>query len=167
MARTFFAAVATLITLLVSASSFAVVPPITQPAWAQLSADQKQVLAPLADEWDAMENLRRKKWLGIAERYAKQTPAEQVRVQERMREWARLSAEERKAARAKFKSVSNASPERKEVLKQKWQEYSGLPDEEKARLKEEAARKSVPRSPPPGRPLAPASTGTTPAVTGR
>ena len=32
-----------------------------QAAWAQLSAQQKVILAPLAKEWDSLENIRKKK----------------------------------------------------------------------------------------------------------
>src|SRR5689334_16196231 len=66
-----------------------------QPAWSSLSTDQRTVLAPLSKEWDNMENFRKKKWLGIAERYAKMTPDEQQRVQKRMRDWATMTPEQR------------------------------------------------------------------------
>jgi len=136
----------------------AVVPPITQPNWSQLTPEQRVTLSPLAGEWDSMDSLRRTKWLGIAQRYTKMTPPEQARVQERMREWAKLTAEERKAAREKYKTMKNAPPEKKESLRQKWQEYSELPAEEKERLKAEAARNRSPagaprdRHPRPGNP---------------
>ena len=54
-----------------------------QPGWTQLSPQQKNILAPLAKDWDELENIRKKKWLGIAERYPNMKPDEQQRMQER------------------------------------------------------------------------------------
>lgn len=74
-------------------------------------------------------------------------------MQRRMTDWAKLTPDERKRARDKYKSLQKASPERKEAVLQKWQEYKELPESEKARLKAEATRKGTPR-PPPARPAA-------------
>jgi hypothetical protein len=109
----------------------------------ELAADQREILAPLASEWDALELWRRKKWLGIAERYPAMKAEEQARVQRRMVEWVKLSPEERKLAREKFKNLQKATPEHKETVKQKWQEYKELPEEEKQRLQAEAAAKAA------------------------
>ena len=94
--------IAGVILSLALAAPLAAQPPTTavigtppQPGWSLLSAQQKTILAPLAGEWDRMENIRRKKWLGIAERYPAMKPDEQRRVQERMREWARRESPER------------------------------------------------------------------------
>jgi hypothetical protein len=43
--------------------------PLSQPSWSELNPDQKRILAPLSGDWDKMEGFRRKKWLGIAQRY--------------------------------------------------------------------------------------------------
>ena len=145
MART-LAVVTVALGLLVFQPAHAVVPPIKQPSWVELSADQREVLAPLAGEWDQFEYSRRKKWLGIAERYPAMKSEEQARVQRRMLEWVKLSPEERKLAREKYKKLQKAPPERKETVKQKWQEYKDLPEEEKQRLQAEAAAKAKPRN---------------------
>ena len=65
-----------------------------QPGWTELSAQQKSVLAPLSGTWDRMENYRRKKWLGIAQRFPAMAPDEQRRVQGQMQEWAKLTPEQ-------------------------------------------------------------------------
>ena len=70
-----------------------------KPAWSELSPSQQKVLAPLAPEWDQWDTVRRRKWVGIADRYPKMKPAEQERLQRRMEAWAKLSPAERKAAR--------------------------------------------------------------------
>lgn len=125
-----------------------VVPPLSQPSWAELNAEQKRILAPLSTEWDKMEGFRRIKWLGIAQRYPSLSSDEQARVQRRMIDWAKLTPDERKRARDKYKSLQKASPERKEEVKLKWQEYQDLPESEQTRLKAEANQKPTPRPAP-------------------
>lgn len=119
----------------------AVVPELRQPAWAELTQEQKLILAPLSRDWDKMEAFRKKKWLGIAKRYPTMKPEEQARVQRRMQDWASLTPEQRTQARAQYKTLKTAPPEKKEAIKQKWEQYKELPDEEKKRLAEKAASK--------------------------
>ena len=142
----------------------AIVPPLSQPSWTELSAEQKRVLAPLAGEWNKMEGFRRKKWLGIAQRYPSLSLDEQTRMQRRMTAWAKLTPDERKQARDQFRSLQKAPPEKKEAVKLKWQEYKELSEGEKARLKAEASTKPTPRPPPPkasGTPVARSEAGKT------
>ena len=128
-------------------------PSSSQPEWAELTAHQREVLAPLANDWHTLEKQRKQKWLGIADRYAAMTPLEQQRVQKRMREWAALTPEQRKAARDRYKDLRNTPQPQKEALAQKWEEYRNLPDEEKRKL---AASKAP-------KPLTPQTSGTRPA----
>lgn len=107
-----------------------------QPSWNLLGAQQKSTLAPLAGEWDKMDNVRRKKWLGIAERYPAMKPDEQHRVQDRMREWADLAPEQRAKVRDSYKEFNQLPAEQKQVVKQKWEAYSNLTPEEKQRVRQ-------------------------------
>lgn len=107
-----------------------------QPAWQQLSTQQKNALAPLARDWDKMENLRKRKWLGIADRFPAMSAGEQARVQERMREWASLTPEQRSRVRESYKDFSQLTDAQKRVVREKWEAYSNLPPEEKQRVRE-------------------------------
>lgn len=149
MARARFGLVLAIALWLAAPFSHAVIaPPLSQPSWTELSTEQRRVLAPLSAEWDKMDGFRRKKWLGIAQRYQSMSADEQTRMQHRMTAWAKLTPDERKRARDQYKSLQKAPPEKKEAVKLKWEEYKGLPESEKARLKAEAARKPSPRPPP-------------------
>jgi len=108
-----------------------------QPGWSLLSTPQKAILAPLAAEWDKLDNIGRKKWLGIAERYPAMKPEEQRRVQDRMREWANLTPEQRAKVRDTYKEFNQLPSEQKQTVKQKWEAYSSLPPEEQQRLRQE------------------------------
>lgn len=109
---------------------------LPQPGWEALSPLQKSILAPLATDWNSMENLARKKWLGIAERYPNMKSDEQRRLQERMREWAALTPEQRSKVRGSYKDFNQLPAEQKAVVKQKWEAYSNLPSDEKQRIRE-------------------------------
>lgn len=124
----------------------AVTPPLSQPSWVELNTEQKRVLAPLSAEWDTMDGFRRKKWLGIAQRYQAMGADEQVRMQRRMTDWAKLTPDERKRARDQYKSLQKAPPEKKAAVKLKWQEYRDLPESERAQLKADASQQPVPRT---------------------
>lgn len=120
-------------------AAYAAVPSLTPPTWKELTLQQRQILQPLSEDWDGMASFRRKKWIGIAERYSRLTPEEQQRMQSRMKTWARLPSEERRIAREKFKKMQQASQEKRESIKLRWEQYMELPDEEKQHLKQQAA----------------------------
>jgi len=62
------------------------------------------------------------RWLAVADRYPKMTPAEQKRVQERMQEWAKLTPQQREAARARYRALSKLTPEQRRSIVRQWTE---------------------------------------------
>ena len=128
---------------LLSASAMAQPVAIPPPSWGDLSAAEKQVLAPLAPpEWDKLDAQRRLKWRSIAQRYPQMTATEQQRFQQQMRTWAQLSPQERAAARERYKTLKALPPEKKQEVQQKWEQYQSLPPETKREL---AAKPTPPR----------------------
>ena len=119
--------------LLAFAAADAVAAPAEkEPAWAALTADQQQVLAPLAGDWDKRLNRNQKvKWIGIAKRYPAMKPEEQKRVQMRMQRWAKLTPAQREQAREQYRSIGKAAPDHREKLRRLWAEYQALPPHEK------------------------------------
>jgi hypothetical protein len=113
---------------------------------------------------DSLENIRKKKWLAIAERYPAMKQDDQQRMQDRMREWAGLSPLERSKVRDTYKDFKQLPAEQKQVVKQKWQAYSNLPPEERQRLRESGKSSKLLSSPgtPPDAPSAEATAGITP-----
>ena len=105
-----------------------------RPAWAELTAEQQQVLAPLKADWESLAPERRRKWIGIAKRYPKMKPEEQQRVQRRMQTWANLSPQERQHVRERYKRMSEAARAKRGDLRQQWAEYLALPSHERERL---------------------------------
>jgi hypothetical protein len=101
------------------------------PAWASLTADQQQVLAPLRADWDRLSPDRKRKWIGIAKRYPTMAPEEQQRVQRRMQAWAKLTTEQRWQARQQYRNIEKIAPDRRRDLRRYWAEYQALSPQEK------------------------------------
>lgn len=116
------------------------------PSWAQLNADQREALAPLAGDWDKYDATRKKKWLDIAVRYKDLSPEGQQTMHERMPDLAKLTPEQRSTARENFKRAYALPPDKRRALTQQFQD---LPEEKKRELAELAAKKP---GPPPRRP---------------
>ncbi|SDY75153.1 Protein of unknown function [Collimonas sp. OK242] len=105
------------------------------PAWNELSAVQKHVLEPLAPDWDKLKPTTRKKWLEISGRYASMTPAEQERLQARMRGWVTLTPEQRRIARENYARANKLDTEQRAL---RWQQYQQLSEQQKEELAEQA-----------------------------
>ena len=105
-----------------------------RPAWAELTADQQMILAPLKADWDALETERRRKWIGVAKRYPAMTAQGQERVQRRMQVWAKLSPEQRRQARESYKQIVKAPPTKRANLREQWAAYQQLSPQERDTL---------------------------------
>jgi hypothetical protein len=94
-----------------------------KPDWSELNPAQQQVLAPLKDHWSDLASTPRQKWVKVANAYPKMKPDEQQRLQERMRDWVKLSSEQRRAAREKYLAIKKLPPAKREDVKLQWQQY--------------------------------------------
>lgn len=154
MAKT---AVALIISLCIALSVFAAQPAsqvakAARPAWSELTPAQQQVLAPLAAEWGSMDTVRRKKWVGIANRYPKMKPAEQQLLQKRMKDWAALTPAQRQVARNRYQELNKRPPAQRRSMSKQWQEY-----------RRSLAKPETPFDPPVGEPITPSSAPASPA----
>lgn len=131
------------------------VEPDTRPRWNELTPTQQNALAPLAADWNKIEVFRKKKWLEIGNRFAGMNSDEQARVQERMREWAKLTPDERRVAREIYVRTKKLDASQKSA---QWQEYQQLPEDQKKKLAADIpAKKRVSNLPM-------SATGSTPAA---
>lgn len=124
----------------------AATPNSKQPSWAELSAEDRQVLAPLESRWNGFSTQRKKMWLGISKNYPAMTPEEQAKVQRRLESWVKLSQAERRTVREGYKDLQKLPPDKKLTLRQQWDEYNKLPEEERRRLSS-GAKVPPPRAP--------------------
>jgi hypothetical protein len=115
--------------------------PGDKPLWRTLTPSQQLALQPLQAEWDQMDGVRKQKWLQLANRFTSMKPEEQQRVQERMREWAKLTPAQRELARETYARARKIGADQKTAS---WENYQLLPDEQKKKLAASAAgRKST------------------------
>ncbi len=111
-----------------SASSPAVSVVIAGPKWQELSQGQQHILKPLSTTWNSLHATSKSKWIAIAQSYPSRSPAEQLRMQERMVEWAALTPVARERARLNFAETKKLSPAERAA---DWETYQGLSAQEK------------------------------------
>ncbi|MBC7756916.1 MAG: DUF3106 domain-containing protein [Bdellovibrio sp.] len=107
--------------------------------WAQLTDDQRKVLAPLGSQWDTLRPWQREKMLDIAHDYPKMDAQKQQLVQKRLISWSRMTPYERENARKRYQEFSALSADKKDEVRKKWSDYQKLPDAERAKLRRESA----------------------------
>lgn len=110
------------------------------PSWSGLTPAQRVILAPLEQEWHQLGPDRRLKWLEVANRMPDLPVEEQARMQERMRDWARLSPKERSLARIGFQAARQVDADERRA---KWEAYQALPLERRAELAQQGAKKQA------------------------
>lgn len=122
-------------TLLLMLASVASLAADTGLAWASLTPAQRQILAPLRQDWSTIDANRQQKWVELAAKFPTLPAAERHRIQARMNEWAKLSPTERAAARMQFQEVRRLPAEERQA---QWQAYQALPPEERSKLAQKA-----------------------------
>ena len=130
-----------LVSLLFATPSMAAGMAATVP-WQELTPQQQQILAPLANDWNTLSKKQQNNFIGIAKRYPQKTPLQQQRLQERMVKWSKLTPAQRQRARDKFQSVKQLPPEKREAEKQALREKH-------AKKHPEAASAVLPATPSP------------------
>lgn len=109
--------------------------------WNQLSADQRNHLAPLERSWPALSATRKMRWIEVSQRLPSMPEAERARVRQRMEEWAALSPAERVRARIQFQEAKQIDSSQRRA---QWEAYQALPPERR----QELAATRVPPVPP-------------------
>ncbi len=103
----------------------------TRPTWAELSRTQQEALRPLAQIWPNLSELHKRKWLVLSQNYDEFSPQEQHKLQQRMSDWASLTARERAQARLHFAEVQQLPGDERRA---KWEAYQALSDEQRRKL---------------------------------
>lgn len=117
-----------------------VLPPVSAlapaPTWQSLTPAQRNLLAPLANDWDQLGPNQRSKWLNATPRLAALPAPELARLHERMRDWAHLTPSERANARVSFQVAKQVDADQRQA---KWEAYQALPPEKRQELADKAA----------------------------
>lgn len=112
---------------------------VKQVKWAELTGEQRKVLAPLGKEWDTLRPWQREKMLDIAKEYPKMDVEKQARIQKRLIVWSRMTPFERENARKRYQQFHSLSAVQKDELRKKWIEHQKLPEVEREKLRKESS----------------------------
>lgn len=115
--------------------------------WHNLTAAQREVLAPLEHDWPTIEAPRKQKWIALTARFKTLSPEERSRITARMSEWTKLTPAERGQARLRFEEARQVPATDRSA---RWQEYQALPPERREEFAARAARAASAASPSAG-----------------
>ena len=94
-----------------------------QPLWIDLAPAQKAFLQALEPQWYTLSATERKSWVSLADRVPKMNLAQQKTATVRVKEWAALTPEQRKLARANFRLVKELPTEERTA---QWRQYQSM-----------------------------------------
>ncbi len=105
--------------------------PESSPTWQSLSASQKKALAPLQKLWPEISEAHKRKWLALSVNFSDRSDEEQFKMQARMKDWAKLTSQQRAQARLNFAEVQQVTVDER---KTKWEAYQSLSSDERQEL---------------------------------
>lgn len=107
--------------------------PLAQPLWSELTASQQRVLAPFASQWNALPVTEKRAWAELASRFPQMKADEQKRVEKRIGEWAALTPDQRRLARANYRLMKQQEVGRERLLAE-WENYQSMTPEQRSVL---------------------------------
>lgn len=103
-----------------------------EPLWVDLSPAQQAALAPFAPEWNTWPMAEKKSWVALADKLPAMSADRREKAQRRILEWANLSPEQRRLARANYRlAKERPAPQRVE----EWHNYQSLTQEQREVLR--------------------------------
>lgn len=103
-----------------------------EPLWVDLTPAQQTALAPFAPEWNTWPMAEKKSWVALANKLPAMSADRREKAQRRILEWANLSPEQRRLARANYRlAKERPAPQRVE----EWHNYQSLTQEQREVLR--------------------------------
>jgi len=103
-----------------------------EPLWVDLTQAQQAALAPFAPEWNTWPMADKKSWIALANKLPSMSADSRAKAQRRIMEWANLSPEQRRVARANYRlAKERPAPQRVE----EWQSYQSMTQEQREILR--------------------------------
>jgi hypothetical protein len=103
-----------------------------EPLWVDLSPTNKTFLKPFEKSWYTLSAVERKSWVTLANKVPKLSAPEQKKAAARVSEWAALTPEQRKLARANYRLAQNLNQDER---KEQWQKYESMTPAQQAVLR--------------------------------
>ena len=105
---------------------------LLEPLWIDLTEPQQQALAAFAPEWNTWPTAEKKSWVTLADKLPAMSRERREKAQRRILEWANLSPEQRRLARANYRLAKERSP--KERVEE-WRNYQSMTQEQREILR--------------------------------
>lgn len=106
--------------------------PLVQPLWSDLAPARQTVLAPFEHQWNAWSAAEKQSWLKLADRVPQMSPKKRERAEQRIREWATLSHEQRRLARQNYRFARRLAPDERQA---QWERYREMTPEQRSVLR--------------------------------
>jgi predicted Fe-S protein YdhL (DUF1289 family) len=98
---------------------------VPQVPWASLSPDERRVLGPVGQDWDRLPGYQQQRLISSARRYPTLQPIQKERFDQRIRDWANMTPEQRRAARETYQGLRRLPPEKQHELRERWLQRHG------------------------------------------
>jgi hypothetical protein len=105
---------------------------LLEPLWIDLTEAQQQALAAFAPEWNTWPTAEKKSWVALADKLPAMSRERREKAQRRILEWANLSPEQRRLARANYRLAKERSA--KERVEE-WRNYQSMTQEQREILR--------------------------------
>lgn len=105
---------------------------LLEPLWIDLTDAQQKALAPFAPEWNTWPTAEKKSWVALADKLPAMSDERREKAQRRIMEWANLSPEQRRVARANYRLAKERSPKQRV---EEWQNYQSMTQEQREVLR--------------------------------
>lgn len=96
-----------------------------QTPWSALGPEERRILGPVADSWAGMPGYQQQRLISSARRYPSLQPIQKERFDTRIRDWATMAPEQRRAARETYQGLRKLPPERQHELRERWLQRHG------------------------------------------
>jgi len=93
---------------------------VPQVPWSALAPDERRVLGPVGPDWDRLPGYQQQRLISSARRYPSLQPIQKERFDSRLRTWAEMTPEQRRAARETYQGLRRLPPAQQHELRERW-----------------------------------------------
>lgn len=105
---------------------------LVEPLWSDLDSNQRSVLEPFAEQWNAWPTEEKRVWVALADRFPGLSEKAKSKAIVRIREWAALTPEQRQVARTNYRLARELD---RDARMAEWRRYSNMTPEQQKILR--------------------------------
>lgn len=91
-----------------------------QTPFESLSPEERRVLGPVRENWSSMPGYQQQRLISSARRYQSLQPIQKERFDSRIKDWAAMTPEQRRAAREAYEGLRRLPPAKQHELRERW-----------------------------------------------